>query len=128
MIGYVIGFMVLFVLSGMGNGSVFKLIPPVFEALGRSLNVSEAERRQWSRAKSGSLIGICSAAGALGGVVINMAPRESYLPSGTETSAYWLFLTSYVVAAILTWTMYMRRPASAPDVPDSVVDAEPAQV
>jgi NNP family nitrate/nitrite transporter-like MFS transporter len=128
MTGYVIGFMVLFVLSGMGNGSVFKLIPSVFEARSRSLNVSEAERRQWSRAKSGSLIGICSAVGALGGVVINMALRESYLRSGTETSAYWLFLTSYVVAAILTWTMYMRRPASAPDVPDPVVDAEPARV
>ena len=32
MIGYVVGFMVLFILSGMGNGSVFKLIPSVFEA------------------------------------------------------------------------------------------------
>ena len=112
-IGYVIGFMVLFILSGMGNGSVFKLIPSVFEARSRSLDVSEAQRRHWSRVKSGSLIGICSAVGALGGVGINLALRESYLRSGTETSAYWLFLASYVVAAILTWMIYVRRPISA---------------
>ena len=42
MIGYVTGFMVLFILSGMGNGSVFKLIPSVYEARSRSLDTSEA--------------------------------------------------------------------------------------
>ena len=110
MVGYVVGFIVLFILSGMGNGSVFKLIPSVFEARSRALDLSEAERRHWSRAMSGSLIGFCSAVGALGGVGINLALRESYLSSGTETSAYWMFLASYVVAAILTWMMYVRRP------------------
>ena len=128
MIGYVIGFMILFVLSGMGNGSVFKLIPSVFEARSRSLEGSEAQRRQWARAKSGSLIGICSAVGALGGVGINLALRESYLRSGTETSAYWLFLASYVISAILTWMMYVRRPASAPGVSNPLHEPEKAQV
>jgi MFS transporter, NNP family, nitrate/nitrite transporter len=128
MIGYIIGFIVLFILSGMGNGSVFKMIPSVFEARSRSLDVSEAQRRHWSRAMSGSLIGFCAAVGALGGVGINLALRESYLSSGTETSAYWLFLASYVVAAILTWMMYVRRPVSVPSVPGSVLEAEPARV
>jgi MFS transporter, NNP family, nitrate/nitrite transporter len=77
MIGYVIGFTVLFILSGMGNGSVFKLIPSTYEARSRSLDVSEAERRRWARARSGALIGICSAIGALGGVGINLALRQS---------------------------------------------------
>ena len=62
---------------------------------------------------SGSLIGFCAAVGALGGVGINLALRESYLSSGTETSAYWMFLGSYVVAALLTWIRYVRRPLSA---------------
>jgi NNP family nitrate/nitrite transporter-like MFS transporter len=128
MIGYVIGFMVLFILSGMGNGSVFKMIPSVFDARSRSLDVGEAERRHWSRAMSGSLIGFCAAVGALGGVGINLALRESYLSSGTETSAYWLFLASYVVAAILTWTTYVRRPVCAPSVGGSALEAEPARV
>jgi MFS transporter, NNP family, nitrate/nitrite transporter len=114
MAGYVTGFLLLFLLSGMGNGSVFKLIPSVFEARSHALDVSDAQRRHWSRAMSGSLIGICSAVGALGGVGINLALRESYLRSGTETSAYWLFLASYFVAALLTWAMYLRRPAPVP--------------
>jgi len=113
MIGYLAGFMALFVLSGMGNGSVFKLIPTVFEARSRSLDAGEAERRRWSRAMSGSLIGFCAAVGALGGVGIDLALRESYLRSGTGTAAYWVFLSSYVGAAILTWAMYVRRPVSA---------------
>lgn len=32
MIGYVIGFVALFLLSGLGNGSVYKMIPSIFEA------------------------------------------------------------------------------------------------
>lgn len=113
LIGYVFCFMVLFVLAGMGNGSVFKLIPSIFEARSRSLDVDEAERRHWARAMAGSLIGFCAAVGALGGVGINLALRESYLHSGTETSAYWIFLASYVFAAWLTWVMYVRPPAAA---------------
>ena len=42
--GYVVGFIVLFLLSGIGNGSVYKMIPSIFEARSRSLDVSEAER------------------------------------------------------------------------------------
>lgn len=127
-IGYIVGFIALFILSGMGNGSVFKLFPSVYEARSRSLDVSEDERRLWARAKSGSLIGICSAVGALGGVGINLALRQSYLSTGTETSAYWGFLASYVVAAIMTWMVYVRRPVSAPDLPDSAPEAAAARV
>jgi MFS transporter, NNP family, nitrate/nitrite transporter len=130
MIGYVIGFMVLFLLSGMGNGAVFKLIRSVYESRSRSLDVGEAERRRWSRARSGALIGICSAVGALGGVGINLALRESYLSTDTETSAYWLFLASYVFAAILTWVVYVRRPARAATskVAVAVRQADPVRV
>ena len=113
----VVGFIALFILSGMGNGSVFKLIPSVFEANSFSLKISEAERRRWSRAMSGSLIGFCSAVGALGGVGINLALRESYLTTGTETFAYWTFLGSYVVAALLTWMMYVRKQISPSGLP-----------
>ena len=126
--GYVFGFIVLFILSGMGNGSVFKLIPSVFEARSRSLDVSGAEHRRWSRAMSGSLIGFCAAVGALGGVGINLALRESYLSSGTETSAYWMFLVSYVVAAILAWMTYVRGRISRTGLPETEAEPELAAV
>lgn len=128
MAGYIAGFMVLFILSGAGNGSVFKLIPSVYDARSRSLDMTEDERRHWARANSGSLIGICSAVGALGGVGINLALRQSYLSTGAETSAYWVFLASYVVAAIITWAVYVRRPATAPDLSGPAPKTEVARV
>ncbi|OBH68707.1 MFS transporter [Mycobacterium intracellulare] len=128
MIGCVAGFMVLFVLSGMGNGSVFKLIPTVYEARSRGLDMSEDDRRRWARAQSGALIGICSAVGAFGGVGINLALRQSYLSTGTETAAYWAFLASYVGAAIMTWMVYVRRPVTAPGRCEARAEAEAAHV
>jgi NNP family nitrate/nitrite transporter-like MFS transporter len=46
-------------------------------------------------------------------VGINLALRQSYLSTGTETSAYWAFLASYVVAAFMTWLVYTRPPVAA---------------
>ncbi|MCV7399320.1 NarK/NasA family nitrate transporter [Mycobacterium fragae] len=112
-VGYIGGFMVLFVLSGFGNGAVYKMIPSVFDARSHLLNVSEAERRHWSEATSGAVIGFVAAFGALGGVGINLALRQSYLITGTDTPAYWIFLAFYVIAAIVTWTRYVRRPPAA---------------
>jgi MFS transporter, NNP family, nitrate/nitrite transporter len=113
MSGYIVGFIALFVLCGIGNGSLYKMIPAVFEARSRSMNVSEAERRHWSRAMSGAVIGFVSAIGTLGGVLINMALRQSYLSTGSETAAFCCFLLCYLTAAVLTWTMYVRRPSPA---------------
>ncbi len=66
MAGYVIGFVALFLLSGLGNGSVYKMIPSIFEARSHSLDMSEEERQHWSRSMSGALIGFAGAIGALG--------------------------------------------------------------
>jgi len=112
MVGYIGGFMALFILSGIGNGSVYKMIPSVFEALSHRLDVGEPDRMHWSKAMSGAVIGFVAAFGALGGVGINLALRESYLSTGTDTPAYWIFLAFYVFAAILTWKRYVRRPGS----------------
>src|SRR6516165_1043100 len=110
MVGYVIGFIALFILSGIGNGSVYKMIPSIFEARSRSLQVSETARQQWSRSMSGALIGLTGAIGALGGVGVNLALRQSYLSSGTATAAFWAFVLFYVAASALTWAIYVRRP------------------
>jgi NNP family nitrate/nitrite transporter-like MFS transporter len=121
--GYVVGFIALFLLSGIGNGSVYKMIPSIFEARSRSLDVSEADRVPWSRAMSGALIGFAGAIGALGGVGINLALRQSYLASHSATSAFWIFLAFYVVASAVTWMMYVQRPVSASvDTPEPLSD------
>src|SRR5271166_1251202 len=113
MTGYIIGFMALFVLCGIGNGAVYKMIPAIFEARSHSMNVIEAERRHWARAMSGVVIGIVAAIGTLGGVLINMALRQSYLSTGSETTAFCFFLLCYLIGSVLTWWTYVRRPAAA---------------
>ena len=130
MIGYVAGFIALFILSGIGNGSVYKMIPAIFEARSRSLQVSETERRQWSRSMAGALIGLTGAIGALGGVGVNLALRQSYLSNGTATAAFWAFALFYVAASVLTWALYVRRPlqATALAVPEAASQAGLAYV
>jgi NNP family nitrate/nitrite transporter-like MFS transporter len=129
-VGFVFGFVALFLLSGIGNGSVFKMIPSIFEARSQSLDLglkmSETERRHWARDMSGALIGFAGALGALGGVAINLALRQSYASTGEETAAFWVFLAFYLVASVLTGVMYVRRPAAAPVVAGS--ETEPARV
>ncbi|BBX32495.1 major facilitator transporter [Mycolicibacterium mageritense DSM 44476 = CIP 104973] len=110
--GYVVGFIALFLLSGLGNGSVYKMIPSIFEARSHSLQVSEEERQRWSLSMSGALIGFAGAVGALGGVGINLALRQSYLSSGSATTAFWIFLAFYILASAVTWFRYVRRPAA----------------
>ncbi len=104
------------------------MIPSIFEARSRELDASEDERRHWARDMSGALIGFAGAIGALGGVGINLALRQSYTSTGEETSAFWMFLAFYVVASILTWAMYVRRPVSARIVPGSEPESAPVRV
>jgi MFS transporter, NNP family, nitrate/nitrite transporter len=113
MVSYGIGFMALFVLSGIGMGAVYKMIPSVFDARSRSLSLSEDGRRRWSCAMAGALVGLAGGLGALGGVGIDLALRQSYLSTDSETPAFWIFLMYYLAAALLTWTMYVRRPVHA---------------
>lgn len=109
MTGYIAGFMTLFVLCGIGNGAVYKMIPAVFEARSQRMNVVAAERRHWARAMSGVVIGVVAAIGTLGGFVINMALRQSYLSTGSETTAFGFFLLCYLVGSVLTWWVYVRH-------------------
>jgi MFS transporter, NNP family, nitrate/nitrite transporter len=125
--GFAVGFIALFILSGIGNGSVFKMIPSIFEARSHVLDIGETARRHWARDMSGALIGFAGAVGAFGGVAINLALRQSYASTGEETAAFWIFLAFYIVASILTWVMYVRRPVSAPIVAESETESASAR-
>ena len=91
---YVVGFIVLFILSGIGNGSTYKMIPSIFEAKAQDRDDLERdEKAAWSRSMSGALIGFAGAIGALGGVFINVVLRASYIGEAkSATNAFWVFL------------------------------------
>ena len=114
MAGYIVCFIALFIFCGAGKGPVYKLIPSVFAARSRALDLSDAQRANWARVRSGALIGFAGAFGGLGGVGINLTLRQSYSSAGTATPAFWIFLTCYVAAALLAWARYVR-PQRAPE-------------
>jgi NNP family nitrate/nitrite transporter-like MFS transporter len=105
---YIIAFIALFVFCGAGRGSVYKLIPSVLQARSRTLEISDAERRNWSDAMTGALIALAGTIGALGAMGTNLALRQSYASTGTETPAFVAFLVCYLGATIVTWARYLR--------------------
>jgi len=93
---FYVGFIALFALSGLGNGSTYKMIPAVFHD---------------SRRLANAVIGIAGAIGAFGGVLVNIAFRQSFLATGTGAPAYIGFIAFYAACMALTWLVYLR-PAS----------------
>ncbi|MCV7423640.1 NarK/NasA family nitrate transporter [Mycobacterium yunnanensis] len=112
---YVVGFILLFILSGIGNGSTYKMIPSIFEAKAQGRDEwSREEKASWSRSMSGALIGFAGAVGALGGVFINIVLRASYVGDAkSATNAFWVFLGFYVVCAVTTWLVFLRMSTRA---------------
>jgi hypothetical protein len=102
----------LFVLSGFGNGSTYKMIPAVFHdrCARREPDPVRAEAR--ARRLSGAVIGIAGAVGAFGGVLVNVAFRQSFLAYHTGDGAYLAFIACYLVCCAVTWAGYLR-PAGA---------------
>ncbi|MGW4355685.1 MFS transporter [Nocardia sp. NPDC004582] len=129
LVAMIIGFTALFVISGIGNGAVTKIIPSVFEAKSRSLEGDSAFRAAWARNTSGALIGFVGAIGALGGVGINLMLRTSYASTKSATTAFWVFMAFYVLCGLVCWAVFLRRPslrARSGDTADAdvVVEAE----
>ncbi|RMI35154.1 nitrate/nitrite transporter [Nocardia stercoris] len=123
----VIAFLILFVLTGIGNGAVTKLIPSVFDAKSKSIDGTAKEQAVWSQNTAGALIGFVGAFGGLGGVAINLVLRSSYNSTKSATTAFWIFMAFYVVCAVVCWAVFMRRP-SARGVALAPAAAEPAVV
>ncbi|MFI1362651.1 nitrate/nitrite transporter [Streptomyces griseochromogenes] len=104
-------FVVLFVLSGLGNGSTYKMIPGIFQAKAVAEGLEGEEAAAYGRRLSGASMGLIGAVGALGGVGINMAFRQSFLSYGSGTGAFVAFLAFYGACFVVTWAVYLRRPA-----------------
>ncbi|UIX33728.1 nitrate/nitrite transporter [Streptomyces sp. GQFP] len=106
-------FIFLFVLTGLGNGSTFKMIPGIFHAKALAKGLDGEEAAAYGRRLSGASMGLIGAVGALGGLGINLAFRQSFLSVGSGTGAFVAFLAFYGVCFVVTWAVYLRRPAGA---------------
>jgi len=126
-------YMVIFLLSGIGNGSTYKMIPSIFAILGKKHAMETGEEARGVavefKRRAAAVIGIAGAIGAFGGVLIQVVLRQASLnvsamvkaaqtpaeklaiaQAHTDWSvpALWVFLCSYVVFAGVTWAVYLR--------------------
>ncbi|WP_432831867.1 nitrate/nitrite transporter [Dactylosporangium sp. CA-092794] len=99
---FVTGFVLLFVFSGIGNGSTYKMIPAIFKA-------KHPDDERQARRLATALIGVAGAVGAAGGVLVNLAFRQSFLAYKTGDGAYLAFIGFYALCFLVTWFVYLRR-------------------
>ncbi|GAB1516161.1 MFS transporter [Actinophytocola sp. KF-1] len=113
---FLAAFLVVFLLTGVGNGATYRMIPVVFAALGRaeaaSRGVDPAEALTDAKRRAAAVIGIVGAAGAFGGFavqqVFRVASRHAADPDWV-VPALGVFMGAYVVFAVVTWWVYLRR-------------------
>ncbi|MFI5953607.1 MFS transporter [Cryptosporangium sp. NPDC051539] len=98
---FYVGFLALFILSGLGNGSTYKMIPAIFRA-------TEADPNE-ARRLSSALVGIAGAIGAFGGALVQIVFRQSFLGYHNADAAYVGFIALYVLCFAVTWSVYLRR-------------------
>jgi NNP family nitrate/nitrite transporter-like MFS transporter len=112
--GFLAMFLVLFITTGVGNGSTFRMIPSIFrEAKLREIKSSDSATRMLAMKAAGiesaAAIGFISAIGACGGFLIPQGFGASIRGTGGPHLALVVFLTFYVTCIGLTWWYYMRR-------------------
>jgi MFS transporter, NNP family, nitrate/nitrite transporter len=126
--GFLGMFLVLFVTTGVGNGSTFRMIPVIFRNEKLRLAGSGREARdaavKAARIESATALGFVAAVGACGGYLVPRAFGASVKATGTVSAALVVFVVFYVVCLALTWAFYLRGAARRPS-PDSSESASP---
>jgi MFS transporter, NNP family, nitrate/nitrite transporter len=120
--GFAATFLILFVTTGIGNGSTFRMIPSIFrqEKLRDLRSASAADRAAAIRSagiESAAVLGFTSAIGACGGYLIPRGFGASIATTGGPHLALEVFLAFYVTCMALTWWHYLRRSLLAGRVP-----------
>ena len=113
-VGFLAMFMILFVLTGIGNGSTFRMIPLIFRAhhlqhvTGADPDV-EARAIVAARRETATVLGFTSAIGAYGGWAIPLGYGLSSSVTGGPQAALGGFIAFYLTCMLLTWWHYLRR-------------------
>src|SRR5713226_7737176 len=112
--GFLAMFLILFVTTGIGNGSTYRMIPSIFREakLREAQGVGEAGRALAVKAaaiESAAALGFIGAVGACGGYLIPRGFGASIAATGGPHLALEVFLGFYVTCVALTWWYYLRK-------------------
>src|SRR5262252_517738 len=116
--GFLAMFLVLFVTTGIGNGSTYRMIPSIFreENLQKQKGSGEAGRAlalKVAGIESGAALGFIGAIGACGGYFIPRGFGASIAATGGPQLALEIYLAFYMSCLALTWWYYLRKSYSA---------------
>lgn len=117
--GFLAMFMLLFLTTGIGNGSTFRMIPIIFqnerlqEAHGRG-EAALAQAKRDAAKESAAVLGFSSAVAAYGAFFIPKSYGTSIAMTGGPEMALYMFIGFYVSCIAMTWWYYSRRNAEMP--------------
>lgn len=117
--GFLAMFILMFVTTGIGNGSTFRMIPVIFlterarDAEGKGPAAMEQARKDAGK-EGAAVIGFSSAFAAYGAFFIPKAFGTSISLTGGPESALYGFLAFYLTCIVATWWFYSRRNAQIP--------------
>ncbi len=117
--GFLAMFLLMFVTTGIGNGSTFRMIPVIFlterkrDAEGKGDAAQEQALKDAAK-EGAAVIGFSSAFAAYGAFFIPKAFGSSIRLTGGPDSALYGFLAFYVTCIAVTWWYYSRRNAEIP--------------
>ena len=117
--GFFAMFMLLFLTTGIGNGSTFRMIPVIFmterlrEVEGKG---PDAEKQAVIDAnkEGAAVLGFSSAIAAYGAFFIPRSYGTSITLTGSVEGALWGFIVFYLTCIAITWWYYSRRNAEVP--------------
>jgi NNP family nitrate/nitrite transporter-like MFS transporter len=109
-------FVLLFLTTGVGNGSVFRMVPSVFLALhtlaarGKG-DEAMAQAKRDGEIEASAALGFTAAIAALGLFFIPAVVGVSLNATGGPRAAWYVFLAFYLSCVAGTWWWYRRRDA-----------------
>ena len=112
--GFLAMFIVLFALTGVGNGSTFRMIPVIFmterqcAAAGKG-PAAEKQAVLDANKESAAVLGFSGAIGAYGGFFIPKSFGTSIELTGGVDAALYCFIAFYVSCIAITWWCYARK-------------------
>lgn len=117
--GFLGMFMLLFITTGVGNGSTFRMIPVIFRtlhekaAVGKKPEVREQALKNAGK-ESAAVLGFSSAMGAFGAFFIPKSFGTSMALTGGPEMAFYMFVGFYLSCIVVTWWWYARKGAATP--------------
>jgi NNP family nitrate/nitrite transporter-like MFS transporter len=124
--GFLTMFLILFVTTGIGNGSTYRMIPAIFREEKLRVARSTSERApliKLAGIEGAAALGFIGAIGACGGYLIPRGFGASIAATGGPHLALEIFLGFYVTCIALTWWYYTRKSFLAQHLPSSLAEA-----